>query len=84
MALRRRSYGQHHRPDWEQRLCRVDAELADGDLSPAQARERYRSIGREQADALTPDEDASERSDSSDASAPPDGGPSPDQPELFP
>ena len=53
MALRRRSYGQHHRPDWEQRLCRVDAALADGDLSPAQARERYRAIGREQVDEPT-------------------------------
>ena len=50
MALRRRSYGHHHRPDWEQRLCRVDAALADGDLSPAEARDRYRTIGLGRAD----------------------------------
>ena len=57
MALRRRSYGHQHRPDWEQRLCRVDAELAEGELSPAQARERYRALGREQVDELAGQED---------------------------
>ncbi len=50
MALRRRSLGSHHRPDWEQRLCRVDAELADAELSPDQPHERYPPKDRDRAD----------------------------------
>ena len=57
MALRRRSYGHHHRPDWEQRLCRVDAALGDGDISPTEARAHYRAAGREQPGDLPGEED---------------------------
>ncbi len=52
MALRRRSSGSHHRPDWEQRLCRVDAALADDALAPPLEGERYRAPRREEADDL--------------------------------
>ena len=57
MATRRRSSGHHHRPDWEQRLCRVDVALADGELTPAEARERYRAIARRDADELAGGDD---------------------------
>ena len=73
MALRRLSYGHHHRPDWEQRLCRIDAALADNDLSPAQARERYRAVRREHAD----DPADSEHPEPADVTRPHAGEPSP-------
>ena len=73
MALRRRSHGHHHRPDWEQRLCRIDAALADDDLSPAEARERYRAADREHAD----DPAHGERTEAADVTRPHAGEPSP-------
>ena len=73
MAFRRRSYGHHHRPDWEQRLCRVDAALADEELSPAEAREDYRAIGRDRTD----EQAGAERGDAADLARPLVGEPSP-------
>ena len=67
MALRRRSSGSHHRPDWEQRLCRVDAALADDDLALAPAPERSPALGRELADGLQGDQRASDAGHADDA-----------------